>query len=476
MKSSFIHTILVLGVSVILLNGCAALKFTVRSENKNMPASFNHSSDTNNIAHLSWRDYFADPNLVQLIDVALKNNQELNIVMQEIAISQNEIRARRGEYLPFVNLGLASGMEKEGRYTRFGAVDEQLNIAEGRPFPTPLRDFMVGGSMRWEVDIWQKLRNARKSSVMSYLATVEGKKFMETKLVAEIAESYYELLALDNLLAIIDQNIEIQSNALRVVKQQKESAKVSQLAVNRFEAQLLNTENLQFAVRQKIVETENRINFLTARYPGPIPRNSSNFLSIDVQVLQGGIPVQLLDNRPDIKQAELQLEACKLDVKVAKANFYPSLGIRANLGFRAFNPAFLINPESILYNMAGDALAPLVNRNAIKAIYYSANAKQLQAVFNYEETILNAYLDVMNQLSKIDNYSKSYDKKRQEVEILNQSILIANNLFNSARADYAEVLLTQREALEAKLELIEIKINLLHGKVNVYRALGGGWR
>ena len=129
----------------------------------------------------------------------------------------------------------------------------------------------------------------------------------------------------------------------------------------------------------------------------------------------------------------------------------------------------------MLYNLAGDLVAPVINRNAIIANYNSANSKQIAAVLNYEQTILSAYVDVLNQLAKIENFSKSYSTKSKEVEILVQSINIANNLFNSARADYAEVLLTQREALEAKMELIEIQAKQLNAKVNIYRALGGGW-
>lgn len=462
--------------ALLFLSSCTVFKNKVRQENTQVPTSYLGSSDTANIATLNWREYFSDKHLIALIDTALKNNQELNIFLQEIKISENEIREKRGEYLPFLNIGIGSGMEKEGRYTRKGAVDEQLTIKDGKQFPEPLGDFIVAAYSTWELDIWKKLRNAKKSAVMKYLATVEGKNFLITNLVAEIAEAYYELQALDNLLEIIDQNIEIQSNALNVVKQQKEAAKVSQLAVNRFEAQLLNTQNLQYEIKQKIVETENRINFLTARFPAPIERSSNNFLNIPVDSINTGIPSQLLQNRPDIRKAEYELAAAKLDVSVARANFYPSLGIRAGLGFQAFNPAFLLSPESMLYNLAGDLITPLINRNAIKAYYFSANAKQLQAVYNYEQTILNAYVDVINQLAKIDNYSKSFQTKQKEVDVLNKSVSIANSLFNSARADYAEVLLTQREALEAKLELIETKKKLLSGKVNIYRALGGGWK
>jgi outer membrane protein TolC len=180
-------------------------------------------------------------------------------------------------------------------------------------------------------------------------------------------------------------------------------------------------------------------------------------------------------NRPDIRQAELELAAAKIDVQVAKANFYPSFRLTAGVGFRAFNPAYLVKPESILYNLAGDMVAPLINKNAIKASYFNANLKQIQAVYNYERSILNAHIEVVNQLSRIGNFSKSYETKSKEVEILTQSITISNNLFYSARADYMEVLLTQREALESRMQQIEIRMKQMNAKVNIYKALGGGW-
>lgn len=470
---------LLLGALLILWSAwaCKAPKVVLKSEHKSVPETFNNRKvDTQNIAEQPWRTYFADSTLIALIDTALTHNQELNILLQEIEISKNEVRARKGEYLPFMNMGAGIATEKPGRYTRFGALEEQLEVKPGKAFPEPLQDFGLGLSASWEIDIWKKLRNAKKAAVMRYLASTEGKNFMTTNLIAEIAGSYYELLALDNLLKIIDQNIEIQSDALNVVQQQKAAAKVTQLAVNRFEAQLLNTQNLQFAIRQQIVETENRLHFLSGSMPRPILRNVDRFLGLAVDSFAVGVPSQLLLNRPDIRKAELELSAAKLDVRVARANFLPSLDIQADLGFQAFNPLYLLNPHSILFNLAGDMMAPLINKNAIYAQFNNASAQQVQAVYKYEQSILNGYVDVLNQLSKMENFNKSYALKNREVEILNQSTRIANTLFNSARADYAEVLLTQREALEAKMEAVEIKKKQLDAKVNLYRALGGGWR
>jgi outer membrane protein TolC len=153
------------------------------------------------------------------------------------------------------------------------------------------------------------------------------------------------------------------------------------------------------------------------------------------------------------------------------------LGISAAVGFQAFNPTYLLRmPESLLYSLAGDLAGPLINRNAIKAEFNNATARQLQAMYNYERTIVNAYLEVSTQLSNISNLEKSYDLKSKQVDALTNSIGISNDLFKNARADYLEVLMTQRDALESKLELIETKKQQLNAVVNIYRNLGGGWK
>ncbi len=460
---------------MLAVSACAP-SLVERAADTNVPAQYANVSDTTNSAQVAWRDYFTDPNLTALIDTALGNNQELNITLQEIEVARNEVRARKGEYLPFVDIRAGSGLDKVGRYTYRGAVEATTDIEPGREIPDPLQDYYVGAFATWELDVWRKLRNAKKAAVYRYLSSVEGKNFMVTNLVAEIANSYYELLALDNELDIVQQNIEIQNNALKIVRLQKSAARVTELAVRRFEAQVFNTRGLQYGIQQDIVEAENRINLLVGRYPQPITRNTKTFVDLEPGTIRAGMPAQLLANRPDIRQAELELEASKLDVKVARARFYPSIGISAGVGFQAFNPSYLLRaPESLLYSLVGDLAAPLINKNEIKATYYGANAKQLQAVYDYEQTILNAYLEVANQVSNISNLEKSYDLKAQEVQALTQSITISNSLFRSARADYMEVLLTQRDALESRFELVETKKQQMNAMVDIYQALGGGW-
>lgn len=457
---------------ILLCAGCAIPpQMAQRKENTAVPESYGASKDTLNIANTGWMEAFKDEHLKKLINIALENNQELNIILQEINIAKNEIKSRKGEYLPSIGVGVGAGYEKVPRYTSRGLSDELTGT------PDPLPDFLLGLTASWEIDIWKKLRNAKKAALYRYLSSVEGKNFMTTNLVAEIAGSYYELMALDNQLDILEDNIEIQKGALEVVKLQKASAKTTELAVRRFEAEVFKNEGRRYNIRQKIVETENRINFLLGRFPQPILRNSKAFMETALlENFAAGVPSQLLQKRPDIRKAELDLAVAKLDVKVARANFYPSLNIRAGIGYQAFNMAYLFSPKSLLYNVAGDLIAPLINRNAIKAAYWSASAKQVQAVYNYERAILNAYIEVVNQVSKIDNLEKSYEAQSKEVDALTQSIDISSKLFKSARADYMEVLLTQQEALRSKFELTETKSQQITAMIRIYRSLGGGWK
>ncbi len=476
MKTYKLYTYLALLSVCLFFTACSIPTLVNNTPNQKTPQNYANQTDSTNSAKMNWKQYFNDENLVALIDTALKNNQELNITLQEIQIANNEVRARKGEYLPFVDGIAGAGVDKVSRYTSVGASDDITEISNGRRTPTVLPNYIIGVQASWEIDIWRKLRNARKSAYLNYLSTIEGKNFLVTNIIADIANEYYELLAYDNQLEIINQNIEIQSNALRIVRIQKQSGKVTELAVKRFEAQLLNTKALQFDILQDIIEAENRINLLLGRYPQPIERNSKNFMSLVPQVVSAGIPSQLLANRPDIKQAELKIAAAKLDIAVAKANFYPSLRLTAGLGFRAFDPTFLVKaPESIVYGIGADLIAPLINRNAIKATYLTANSNQIQTVYDYQRIVLNGYLEVTNQLSYINNLQQKYDLEIQQVEALNQATSISNDLFQSTRADYMEVLLTQRDVLEARVELIETKMQQMHAVVNVYRALGGGW-
>ncbi|WP_278352787.1 MULTISPECIES: efflux transporter outer membrane subunit [Chryseobacterium] len=475
------NIITAIALSLVLASCKAPMATVIKDEVKeNIPQNFNQEEQqdaNNNSGTTPWRQFFTDPNLVTLIETALKNNQELLITLQEIEIAKSGVLAKKGRLSPTVSAGVGAGLKKAGRYTSEGAGDASTEMEPGKEIPDPLGNFEAGLNASWEIDIWKKLRTEKESAVAHYLSTVEGKNFVLSNLIEEVADNYYELLALDNQLDIIQQYIKLQQRALEISKIQKEAAAATELAVKKFEAELAKSKAAEYTIRQQITEKENEINALLGRYPQPIVRTKENFMSTIPQTVYTGIPSQLLANRPDIKQAELELKASKLDVEAARKEFYPSLEISATLGLEAFKPSYLVKmPESIAYNLAGELAGPLINKSAIKANFQTADAKQIQALYEYDKTILNAYLDVANLMSKVKNIDQYYQLKSQETKALDQSIDIANQLFRNSRADYLEVLLNQRDALDAKMELIEAKQKQLSTVVDIYKSLGGGWK
>ena len=464
-----------LAIGIPSLMGCVPELAPV-TRSLEVPAEYSGAQTKECSAQVNWREFFKDPDLVHLIDTALAGNQELKVFLQELEVVKNEAAARGGAYLPFLELESGAGFDKVGRYTRSGALEANNDIAPGREFPEPLANYRIGAKATWEIDIWNRLRNSEKAAVSRVLATEEGRNFLVTNLVAEVARAFYELRALDDQMEIVKQNIETQSNALQMVRIQKEAARVTELALRRFEALVLKTRSLQFEIQQKIIEAENRINLLVGRFPQHIARGAHHLSTTSPSVVSAGVPSELLRNRPDIRQAEFNISAAELDVQVARAAFYPSLTLTADIGYEAYRLGSTIrDPESLFYSLVGGIAGPLLNRTAITADYLSANAKQLAAIFTYERTVLGAFMEACNQIANVQNLSNSIELRELEVKALSDSVEIAGMLFSAARAEYTEVLLTQRDALESRFELINTKKEKLIALVNLYRALGGGW-
>jgi multidrug efflux system outer membrane protein len=459
-----------------LVVGCANMLGNNRArEAKNdVPQSFGPlatGSGPSVAAQKKWDQFFTDPNLRKLIEEALKNNQQLNIQLQDIIITQNNVAAIRGEYIPRLDAGVGAGVDKIGKYTSQGASDAAHGV------PNPLPDLRFGLVASWETDMASRLRSARRAANLRYEATIQERNFLMTEIVAEIARSYYDLVALDIQIEILDRTIGLQTNALEVVKLKKIAARDTELGVQRFQAEVLKNQGKRFTLDQQRIIVENRINFLIGRFPQRVARGSGTFMSTNPADVATGLPSDLLENRPDVKAAELQLEAAKFDTKSAKARFYPSLRLDAGVGFESFNARHLIDtPQSLVANLAGNLMAPLLNRAAIKADYRSANARQIQAVFDYERTILQAYTDVYNQMTAISNLRQRFEQLSRQVAALQAAIEVSKALYQSAMADYNEVLMTTRDSLEAEMELVEAKKAQLQAVVSIYQALGGGWR
>lgn len=461
----------------MFLMACKSTEKIQQPEFKKLPLSYTRSNDSINISMLSWKQFFNDSDLITLLDIAVRNNPDAFMAIQKIKAAEAKVYFSKNRMLPDLNAVISGSQRKFGLYTMDGAGNASTEILPGHIVPVDLPDYYIGLQSSWEIDIWGKLKNRKRSALARYLSTMEGKNLVMTDLVANVAMSYYELLALDFQLDIIKETIKLQENALKTVKIQKQSAQANDLAVRQFEAQLLDSKSMEIEILQQITETENLINFYCGRFPQVIIRNKDIFMNSLPQQIQTGIPSDLLKNRPDIRQAELEMIASKADVKAAKAAFYPSFVIGGGIGFQAFKPDLLLtSPQSAIYNIVGALVAPIINRNAIKAEFKTANALQISSMYNYQKTIISAYVEVYNEMVKVDNLQKIYNYKSQQVDIFNKAIESSSTLYKTGNASYLEVLMTQKNVLVSRLELLTARKRQYQCVVSIYKALGGGWR
>lgn len=462
---------------VLLLASCAVQEPKINKSGSMPEAYALQAQSQGNIADSSWSMFFKDSLLVQLIDTAMVYNTDLNSVLQRVEIARAENRAAKGALLPTVTAGPAGGMRKFGLYTMDGAGNISTEMTPGKIVPIDLPDLYLGAQASWEADLWGKLRAVKKASRLRFLSSVEGVHLVKSALVAELAISYYELMAADYELEVIRQTIVSEQQALEVILLQKEAGRANELAVEQFNAQLIDTRAMESMTEQKIVELENRINFLIGRYPQPIARSREvlyDSLNMEMPV---GLPSALLLNRPDIRQAELEMQASKLDVEAARKAFYPVLNITASYGVQAFHSSFLFStPSSIAYTALGSLFTPLLNRQGLKARLFSSNAQKIQAIYQYQQSLLRGFTEVQNELSNQKNLSKVRAYKQTQSQILSQSVITSRELYRTARASYVEVLFAQQNALKANLELVNAVKTHRISTVNLYKALGGGWK
>lgn len=474
---SFINHCKVTGLCILFLAACKSISIPPDNHLKEMPSTFSDLTDTTNIGNLSWAEYFADTTLIKLIDQALGENPDLFMAQQRIEMARANVTFAKGSLLPVVDVAGFAGQARTGEFSVNWAGNEGGQFLSGDPLRPAYTDYYMGLQSSWEADVWGELKNRKLAALSRFYASAEGQNWVISNLITDLAIAYYELLSLDENLEIIRETITLQENALAVVKAQKEAGKANKLAVEQFEIQLLNLKGLEKETLQEITEVEYRLNLLVGRYPGAIQRSNTAFKDSVGLIVLPGISSQLAVNRPDIRQAELELIATKADVKAARAAFYPSLGITAGIGYNAFQPQFLFrSPESIAYNVFGNFTAPIFNRSAIKAEFNFNKANQVEAFYNYQKTLLEAYSEVSLEIRNIYNLQERYTLKSSEVNVLTSSIETSSDLFRTGRASYLEVLITQQNALQSRLELIDVREQLYYSKIKLYKALGGGWR
>ena len=466
-KLYYVITILVILMSIV---ACKTPQATMPKDTlkDSLPTLSKDSSVTISPA---WREFFQDPMLQKLIETALQNNQDLKITLQELAIAKSAITAKQAALLPSVTANIGAGVSKVGRYTAEGAGNVGTEITPGHNIPTVIPDLSPSLQVDWTIDLWNKLNSGKKAAVERYLASEAGQRAIKSQLVADVAENYYLLLALDYKLSVMQQYISLQKDAVRIAQIQKEADADTQLAVEKFEAELAKAQADEFLLRQSIVETENNLNLLLGRFPQTIQRTKVDFLQLPMPTTAHSLSTQLLLQRPDVIQAEHQLKAAKWDVETARKEFLPSFNISAAIGLNAFNPKYLFKlPESLVFNALGGLTAPLINKKAIQANFAQADALQIEALYNYDKTLLTAFIETSTLQSKISNIKLLQQFKQKQSDALIRAVSAAQKLYLNNRATYLEVIDSERGQLDCKMELIDAKSQQLSTLIEMYSA------
>ena len=462
---------LAVGLATLLCTGaCKTPQATILPKDTLKASLASMSRDSSVTISPAWRDFFQDSVLRSLIDTALQNNHDLKITLQELAIAKSAITAKQGALLPSVSANAGAGISKVGRYTAEGAGNVGTELTPGRKIPTVVPDLAPTLQMDWTIDLWGKLNSDKKSAVERYLASEAGQRAIKSQLVADIAENYYALLALDYKLLVMQQYIALQKNAVRIARIQKEADADTQLAVEKFEAELAKAQSDEYVLRQSIIETENNLNLLLGRLPQPIARAKSDFLQLPMPATAHALSTQLLLQRPDVVQAEHALEAAKWDVETARKEFLPSFNLSAAVGLNAFNPKYLVKlPESLIFSALGSLTAPLINKKAILANFSQADARQIEALYNYDKALMTAYIEMSTLQSKITNLKQLRQFKQKQDEALMRAVSAAQKLYLNNRATYLEVIDSERGQLDCKMELIDTKLQQLSTLIDMYR-------
>jgi multidrug efflux system outer membrane protein len=489
MRTYAVATIIAVIIAMLLLLCSCSVKEKALQTSIKIPAAYQNGTkvpidNINRDQALSvenWKTFFTDTILIQMIDSGLVNNLDLKLAYQKVMQTRSGVQFTKGIRMPTLGLNLSAGQRRYADYTidGVGNYDTQFSphVNDKQKLPDPVPDFYAGVYSTWEIDLWGRLKNKKRAALSRFLAGEQGRNLVVTNLIAEISSTYYRLMVLDRELLIIRENIQLQENALEIVEAQKETGKSNELAIELISSQVLNAKALSLEVKQSIILEENKLNFLLGRYPAPVVRSTFSSNEEISKMMDTGIPSDMLANRPDIKAAEYELRAQRADVKSAKAAFYPSLTLNGNLGYQAFNAAFLFEtPASIAYNVTGGLLMPLLNRRALKADLMLSRASHREAYLNYEKTILKSFTEVYQLTQQLDNYKEMQGLKSEQVQVLEKSVSTSKDLFAYNRATYLEIITAQQNYLRSQIELLDIYYRKTLTNIHLYKALGGGWK
>jgi NodT family efflux transporter outer membrane factor (OMF) lipoprotein len=422
------------------------------------------SSDTTTIASIPWKEYFTDSFLILLIDEGIKKNYDLQIAYTRIQQAEANLSMAKAAYFPDISL---AGQVEQSRFSNGSDGEKMLGYHS--------TDYSLGVSVSWELDIWGKLNRQSRSKYAQFLNSYAYKNLIQTSLIANIALSYYSLLALDEQLAIIKETVDLLEENVETMEALKKAGLQNGAAVEQSKYLLYSTQASIPDLESQIRQMENSINTLLGRKPEKIERSSIYDQQYPTR-LQYGVPVQMLAKRPDVQQAELSFRSAFELTNAAQASFYPSLTLSSSsIGYATNNTlSNFFNPENIFANIIGGLTQPLFARKQLVGSLKIAKAQQQEALFAFEQTVLIAGQEVTDVLYTFESLLKKQKARELQVETGQRSVYFTQELLKAGDANYTEVLAAKQNLLSALISQVNDKLEQLQCTVVLYRALGGG--
>jgi multidrug efflux system outer membrane protein len=437
-----------------------------------LPESFRMDStvqDTSSIADISWRDYFSDTVLRHLIDTGLVLNFDLQFALRNISIAQSQVKQSNWLWVPQINGRVSSYVYRNSDNGPAGVNNGAISNNNN--------DFLASVNMSWEIDIWGKISRQQESARANYLQTYEAAKAVQTTLVADIAQGYFNLLMLDQQLLQAKKTLDLNNDFVKLTRLLYDAGEVTYLGVQQAESQRDNTAQLVPQIEQSIQIQENSLQLLTGSLPGTVHRNES---LTDVHFgasLETGLPVGLLNRRPDVRASELSLVQANAQVGISQANMYPALNLTAGAGFESLKASNWFNIPGSLFGLAGATLIqPILQGRQLKTQLEISKQQREQAVIRFRQSVLTAAVEVTNALVRVQKLKEQQKYAQQRADTLIGAVNNSQLLFKNDLANYLEVITAQQAALDAQLSLAFIQNQALNARVELYRSLGGGWR
>lgn len=452
---------------VLTLQSCFVAKSYERpqlEETQNLFRTDQLPMDSISMADVSWKDMFTDPYLQQYIEEGLQNNIDIRVAIQQMLAANAYSKQGKAGYFPTLSAGASVTHQELSGNSQFGSF-----------FDGAIDQYAVTADLSWEADIWGKIRSNKRAFEADYLQSVAAHQAVKTRLISDIASTYYQLLSLDAQLEITKRSVAVRDSSVSTIQALKDAGNVTQVAVDQNIALYNNARALQVDLEATIFRTENTLSILLGRGPQDYDRSVLEDQNLETD-LKLGVPSLLLRNRPDVVAAEYRLIQAFELTNVARSNFYPALTLTATGGFQSLDFDQLFNANSLFATIVGGLTQPIFNQRRIRTQKEVADAQQQQALLEFKRSLLVAGNEVSNALYSYNQETKKIDYRKLEVEALRNAESNSNELLKNGFANYLDLLTARQSALNAELNMIDNKLQQLLSIVDLYQALGGGWK